>query len=134
MTKPCLVCGEPSDRSRCPEHRLDAHHQTAHQRGYNSRWRRLSAKARKLQPFCTDCGTTTDLQADHSPEAWRRHNAGKPIRLRDIDVVCGPCNRTRGAARGTTKPLTRGDRVTVSGPKPEGKAQRAMNTTTEVVT
>ena len=122
-SKPCLTCGEPSDRSRCPDHRLDDHHQTAHQRGYDSRWRRLSAKARKLQPFCSDCGSVDDLPADHSPEAWRRHAAGKPIRLRDIDVVCGPCNRTRGAARGTTKPLTRGDRVTVSGPKPEGKAK-----------
>lgn len=126
--KPCLQCGEPSDQSRCPNHRLDAHHQTTHQRGYDSRWRRLSAKARRLQPFCTDCGTTTDLQADHSPEAWRRHNAGKPIRLRDIDVVCGPCNRTRGAARSKNKPLTRGDRPTTSGPRPEGKAQSALHT------
>lgn len=123
--KPCLECGEPSEQSRCAEHRLDDHHQTAHQRGYDSRWRRLSEKARKLQPFCSDCGSTTDLTADHSPEAWRRHAAGKPIRLRDIDVVCGPCNRTRGAARGTTKPVTRGDGATVSGPRPEGKAKFA---------
>lgn len=132
--KPCLECGEPSAESRCPDHRLDAHRQTAHQRGYNSRWRRLSKRARELQKFCSDCGAVDNLQADHSPEAWRRHNAGKPIRLQDIDVVCGPCNRTRGAARGTTKPLTRGDRVTVSGPKPEGKAQGRMNLTTDVGT
>lgn len=132
--KPCLTCGEPSERSRCPEHRLDAHLLTRQERGYDSKWDRLSRKARRLQPFCTDCGATDDLQADHSPEAWRRHAARKPIRLRDIDVVCGPCNRTRGAARSKNKPLTRGDRPNTSGPSPEGKAQRAMNTTTEVVT
>lgn len=118
MPKPCLVCGEPSTESRCPDHRLDAHHQSADERGYNSRWRRLSEKARKLQRFCSDCGTTTDLTADHSPEAWRRHNAGKPIRLRDIDVVCRPCNARRGKTRGVD-PITAGHR-------PEGKAWRAM--------
>ncbi len=113
--KPCLVCGEPSARSRCPEHRLDDHHQTAHARGYDARWRRLSAKARRLQKFCTDCGTTTDLTADHSPEAWRRHGAGKPIRLVDIDVVCRPCNARRGRARGLDP---KG-----AGQRPEGKAK-----------
>lgn len=125
MSKPCLQCGEPSDQSRCPDHRLDAHHQTTHQRGYDSRWRRLSAKARRLQPFCTDCGTITNLQADHSPEAWRRHAAGKPIRLRDIDVVCGPCNRSRGAAR---PGATRGVDPITAGQRPEGKAQSPLHT------
>lgn len=120
MSKPCLVCGEPSDQSRCPDHRLDAHHQTADERGYNSRWRRLSEKARKLQRFCSDCGTTTDLTADHSPEAWRRHNAGKPIRLRDIDVVCRSCNARRGKTRGVD-PIA-------AGQPPEGKAQSPLHT------
>ena len=128
MNRPCLVCGEPSAESRCPEHRLDAHVLTRQERGYDSKWDRLSRKARKLQPFCSDCGTTNDLQADHSPEAWARKARGKPIRLQDIDVVCGPCNRTRGAARSGNKPLTRGDRVTVSGPSPEGKASSALHT------
>lgn len=124
--KPCLTCGEPSDQTRCTEHRRDDHHLTAHERGYTAAWRRLSVKARRLQPFCTDCGAAQDLQADHTPEAWARHDAGKPIRLADIDVVCGPCNRTRGAARSTRKPLTRGDDPNRSGPTPDGKAQRAM--------
>lgn len=118
--KPCLVCGEPSPQSRCPDHRLDDHQQTAHARGYDSRWNRLSRKARQLQRFCTDCGTTTDLTADHSPEAWRRHATGKPIRLRDIDVVCRPCNARRGRARGVG-PIAAGQR-------PEGKAQNPLHT------
>lgn len=101
----CIDCGEPSEQTRCDEHRKERRNQknrgrsSASQRGYGSRWTRLSRKARKLQPFCLDCGATDDLQADHTPEAWRRYDEGKPIRLQDIDVVCGECNRARGQAR-----------------------------------
>lgn len=89
--RPCIDCGTPSAMTRCPEHR-----------GYNSEWDRLSRRARKLQPWCSDCGATENLQCDHSPEAWARKAAGKPIRLRDVDVVCGPCNVERGQARPDT--------------------------------
>lgn len=68
--------------------------------GYGAVWDRLSKRARKLQPFCSDCGRTDDLTADHSPEAWARQQAGKAIRLEDIDVVCRRCNSERGPARG----------------------------------
>ena len=93
----CLDCGEPCEGSRCPEHDIKG---TATQRGYDAAWDRLSRRARKLQPFCTDCGAAEGLQADHSPEAWAAKAAGKPIKLSMIDVVCGPCNVARGAARG----------------------------------
>lgn len=96
--RPCVVCGEPSDRARCSQHAIRKPDSRA--KGYDTAWTRLSKRARRLQPFCTDCGTTEDLQADHTPEAWRRKAEGKPIRLQDIAVVCGPCNRARGAARG----------------------------------
>ena len=87
--KPCLVCGEPARKSRCPDCR-----------GYNnSRWRRLSLKARALQPFCSDCGTIEDLQCDHLPIAWERLAQRKPLRLKDIDVVCRSCNVARGSTR-----------------------------------
>lgn len=88
VKKPCLDCGTPTASTRCTACR-----------GYDSAWERLSQRARKLQPFCTDCGATENLQADHSPEAWARRAAGKAIRLKDIDVVCGPCNVARGQAR-----------------------------------
>ena len=110
---PCLSCGEltkPNPLSRCEEcstafHRVQPAREhvattSARSRGYDSRWRRLSEQARKLQPFCSDCGALTDLQGDHSPEAWKRKERGLAIRLQDIDVVCGRCNRKRGAARG----------------------------------
>jgi 5-methylcytosine-specific restriction enzyme A len=118
--KPCIACGELSDSSRCTEHRPQQVKASAASRGYDNAWTRLSRKARKLQLFCLDCGSTDDLQADHTPEAWRRKVAGKSIRLCDIDVVCGACNRCRGAARG--------DAPTPRLPDPLGKAQCALHT------
>ena len=110
MTLPtvCAGCGTPRDRAtacpNCPPPRdhaaRDQIRGTRQQRGYDAAWDRLSARARRLQPFCTDCGRTDQLTADHSPTAWTRHAAGQPIRLDDIDVVCTPCNNRRGAARG----------------------------------
>ncbi len=100
--RPCIDCGEPTEHARCEEHSLPrtAEKTSSHSRGYDNAWRKLSERARQLQPFCSDCGATEDLQADHTPEAWARKAAGKPIRLCDVDVVCGACNRKRGAARG----------------------------------
>ena len=108
---PCVGCGEPVKANRCDQCRRDGDRRrirkrrqrgSSTQRGYDSRWRRLSERARELQKFCSDCGATEDLQADHSPEAWRRWERGLAIRLKDIDIVCGPCNRKRGQARGAT--------------------------------
>lgn len=103
--RPCLVCGEPAEGPRCDVHALRK--PAAAARGYDAHWTRLSKRARRLQPFCTDCGATEDLQADHTPQAWERKAAGLAIRLADVDVVCGPCNRRRGAARGAS--VTRGE-------------------------
>ena len=114
MLRPCLECGELSEDSRCPKHKLQKGNKR--ERGYDHRWDMLVKKAKKLQPFCADCGATENLTGDHSPEAWRRHNAGLRIRLQDIDIVCGPCNRARGAARGPGgAPLQRPKR-----PRPPG--------------
>ena len=99
ILQPCIECGHLSARNRCDTHALPDRKIQAQRRGYDAQWRRLSRKARKLQPFCTDCGATNDLQADHSPEAWERHERGLPIRLTDVSVVCGECNRRRGQAR-----------------------------------
>lgn len=101
----CLDCGEPTSGPRCREHAVDTK-PAASARGYDAAWTRLSKRARRLQPFCTDCGSTEDLQADHTPAAWARKAAGKVIRLADVRVLCGPCNRAAGAARGNA--VTRG--------------------------
>lgn len=99
LMKPCIECGELSDAARCPEHTPVKFVAPTTARGYGSAWQKLSVRARRLQPFCSDCGATDDLTADHSPEAWERHAAGLPIRLADVDVVCRSCNSKRGRAR-----------------------------------
>ena len=111
----CSDCGRPYQRERstgyCDEcrptrprtvRRLESERArgTNKERGYGAAWRRLSRRARRLQPWCSDCGRTDELTADHSPEAWRRVALGKPVRLEDIDVVCRWCNADRGPARG----------------------------------
>lgn len=99
--KPCTICGAPSDASRCPEHpKLHKHPARSPEgRGYDWAWVQLSKRARRMQPWCTDCGAVDDLTADHSPRAWQRKAEGLPIRLRDVDVVCRSCNTLRGSAR-----------------------------------
>lgn len=127
MQKPCLECGELTRTgSRCVEceqermiRRVEkegrSYSEIANRkykgsstaRGYDRQWRALSERARALQPFCSDCLVGVDdlpasnpLTADHSPEAWKRHEKGLAVRLKDIDVVCLNCNIKRGKAKG----------------------------------
>lgn len=119
--RPCIQCGEPTPDTRCAEHQRPDTKPSPAARGYDWAWDKLSKRARRLQPFCLDCGATEDLQADHTPEAWARKAAGKPIRLRDITIRCGPCNRAAGPARGNA--LTRGNTPPQRLPDPIGKAK-----------
>lgn len=96
--RPCLDCGTPSEGPHCPEHTTNTR-TPSRARGYNHAWDKLSSRARRLQPWCTDCGATEHLQADHLPTAWERRAAGKPLRLTDIEVVCNLCNVRRGSSR-----------------------------------
>jgi len=102
LMKPCLVCGEVSEGRRCPAHTPSAtalRRSSAQERGYDAEWQRLSRRARRLQPWCSDCGTEEGLTADHLPSAWDRKARGLVLRLEDVDVVCGPCNVRRGSSR-----------------------------------
>lgn len=111
----CSDCGVSFERetsgAKCPECKptrertakriiSESRRGTAKSRGYDAAWTRLSRRARRLQPFCTDCGRQDDLTTDHSPRAWARREAGLPVRLEDVDVVCRACNGDRGPARG----------------------------------
>lgn len=119
----CIECGELTDTERCELHQLRGrdkpsggmHAQSPSERGYDGAWNRLSARARRLQPFCSDCGATEDLQCDHTPRAWARKAAGKAIRIKDVDVVCGPCNVRRGSARPGSDRAAAFDMETVGG-------------------
>ncbi len=129
--RPCLDCGTPVDTPRCsecaPPIERERHNRKSspRARGYDSQWDRLSKRARKLQPFCADCGATRDLQTDHSEEAWRRKAAGLPVTLATVAVVCGPCNRERGRQRPTQDPggIPPGD----SDPDPRREAKFASH-------
>lgn len=121
LLKACADCGDLTTRARCTSCRPPDHEgKSSTQRGYDSAWQRLSRRARRAQPFCTDCGTTKELSVDHTPQAWARHEAGLEIRLEDVAVVCITCNNRRGAARG---PQTRGDDPLRDPLSPSGKAE-----------
>ena len=113
----CLECGEPSNGPRCDEHRPPSVSRPSRAAGYDTAWDRLSRRARKLQPFCSDCGATDDLTCDHSPEAWERKSRGLAIRLVDVDVVCRSCNSRRGRAR------TRGEGANDCQEEPSAKSE-----------
>lgn len=110
VSRPCLTCGQSSAGTYCPEHGGSAQGiGTPHARGYDKAWYRLSRRARRLQPFCEDCGALADLTTDHKPEAWERRAEGKPIRLQDVAVVCRGCNTARGSSRpGSARASTHG--------------------------
>jgi 5-methylcytosine-specific restriction endonuclease McrA len=107
VCRPCLDCGELAEGSRCDEcaaarARLVERSRirlSDKERGYDYAWRKLSARARRLQTYCDECGSTDDLTADHLPIAWERKAEGKPIRLEDVRVLCRSCNSSAGPAR-----------------------------------
>lgn len=129
LLKPCLECGELSDQPRCEVHRVvRTGHRTDTSR---TAWIYLSQRARRQQPFCSLCGGTRHLQADHSPRAWARLAARLPLRLCDVSVLCARCNNLAGSSKpgsvrhqqwldtdgdltgtGPDTGLTRGERVT----------------------
>jgi len=123
--RPCLDCGSLVETGpRCTSCAPPDPRPHAAARGYDHAWRKLSTRARRLQPFCSDCGDVENLTVDHSPEAWERYERGLPIRLADIEVVCGPCNTRRGSSR----PSTWGVGVSRSSSRPSGKAKFGSHT------
>lgn len=101
MMRPCLTCGEPSDAPRCAEHTTDTRiRKDKGQAAYDPVWRRLSIKARKMQPWCLDCRSADNLTADHiipktvAPELVHS--------IENLAVRCRSCNSRRGATAFTT--------------------------------
>ncbi|WP_277950710.1 HNH endonuclease [Mycobacterium paragordonae] len=94
MQRPCLGCGcLIASGSRCAGCQPSPK-RTAHQRGYTSRWRRLSEKQRKASPFCERCGSLERLECDHIiPINEAPALALEPLNTR---VLCRRCNRARG--------------------------------------
>lgn len=103
--RPCLECGEATEQNLCDDHRPSAtamRGSSPSERGYDSAWTRLSARARRMQPWCSDAhlgGCEGPLTADHLPSAWERKALGLPLRLSDVEVVCRRHNSARGSSR-----------------------------------
>lgn len=102
--KPCSSCSEVHENrgprcEACAPSTTELRLTSPRERGYDAAWDRLSRLARRLQPFCLDCGTEEHLTADHLPSAWERKEQGLPIRIEDIEVVCNDCNVKRGTSR-----------------------------------
>lgn len=58
-------------------------------------WKEASARVRLLQPWCTLCGATEQLQADHiKPKSRFPELALEPSNLQ---TLCWPCNRSKAA-------------------------------------
>lgn len=67
---------------------------SAHRRGYTAQWRALAAAAIAAQPWCTRCGATADLTADHVVPLAR----GGSSTLDNTTVLCRKCNGAKGAS------------------------------------
>lgn len=132
ILSPCRDCGEPTEGTYCdycrPQYinRQRDNKKPPRSIGYDSTWDALSKRARSRQNWCSDCGSTEDLTADHSTRAWERKAAGLPIRLKDIDVVCRRCNADRGRQRPGGTPDTDATRSRHG----EAKSQSHMTTVT----
>jgi hypothetical protein len=119
------TCGEPCTDGRCAAHRPvkdQTKRPTRAQTGYTSAWDRLSAQARRLQPWCTDCGTKNDLTADHL--RW------PALRIEHVDVVCRSCNSARGETPRDGK-LHRGRGANEALTGPRGMASSPTQSDTE---
>ena len=79
----CSQCRRERDRRRG----------SAHRRGYTKHWQRIVKLAIQAQPWCSDCGATSDLTGDHiTPRVAGGGNVPSNIR-----VLCRSCNSSRGA-------------------------------------
>ncbi|WP_083773895.1 HNH endonuclease [Tsukamurella paurometabola] len=95
MARPCLRCGTPSTTTRCSgcsASTTKKPRSVAHA-GSDSRWRRISLKAREQQPWCLDCGTTSDLTADHILPVSDYPELAHEIE--NVTVRCRSCNSRR---------------------------------------
>jgi 5-methylcytosine-specific restriction endonuclease McrA len=123
--KPCLACGEPSEGSRCDEHRAEQENARESRRnvehpayGNRTRWKNASRRARAAQPWCLDCGATSNLSVDHIIPFRERPDLA--YAQDNLAIRCRPCN----ARKGDTMP----DAATVAAVEAAVAARRARRT------
>lgn len=111
--RPCLDCGDPTTAgTRCEPCRTEyergrstrnnARRASTKALGYDAAWRKLSALARRMTPWCADAhlgDCEGRLTADHLPGAWEKLERGQRLTLLDVEVVCLRHNGQRGGRR-----------------------------------
>ena len=96
----CLECGELSDGPRCDEHKLTQKPRKRTKfRSNPTRWKKLSARLRRMQPWCSSCGASDDLTVDHIIPYSERPDLAYDIT--NLDVLCRRCNSAK-STRGVT--------------------------------
>lgn len=120
--KPCIVCGEPSDGPRCPEHPREPRSGKSKTPNIVARngtaWKNLSRRLRRLQPWCSvpGCGNT-ELTVDHIIPLI---DGGEPYEITNLQVLCKSHNSAKGRGEGVPGLLPR------SAGKPQGATHLGM--------
>ena len=105
LARPCLACGQPTrNGSRC----LTCGPRTTTERGYGADWQHIARAAIAAQPWCSRCGATSNLTADHVHPLVAGGSTHGPV-----DVLCRSCNGRKGASSDQLAA-----RMTPSGPEP----------------
>ena len=98
--RPCAQCGDIiATGTYCTECKPKPAATTkvrpkGHVHTNTTRWKRLSDKARKLQPWCVDCGAHDDLTGDHIIPV--SEDPTLAYEVLNIAVRCRTCNSRRG--------------------------------------
>jgi 5-methylcytosine-specific restriction endonuclease McrA len=98
MKRPCLTCGEPTDKARCPKHTSlqESRRPSRRVRGrYDTRHNKLRVVTLREQPWCSNCRTPgtegNPLEADHIVP---HQHGGKNVRS-NYQTLCRRCNAAK---------------------------------------
>src|SRR5690348_3942229 len=72
---------------------------SASSRGYDYQHQQLRLLAIRQQPWCSQCGSTEDLTADH---IIPRSKGGRNV-LSNYKVLCRSCNSSKGGGEGVDR-------------------------------
>lgn len=93
--RPCIVCGQPCERSRCPEHELPDRRPSRAVRDRETRRRTLiRARKHRNDPRCAACHIPHELwelDLDHIVPQW----AGGKLTSANTQLLCGTCHREK---------------------------------------
>lgn len=99
VLQPCLICGMPTNGSRCSVHKLsktNPNRPGTTARGYGYEWQKLSGMMRSRNPWCEICGARDrKLTVDHLvPQSMGGdHSPG------NLRVLCTDCHLRYGATK-----------------------------------